>query len=215
MQQARPWKPKRWIAALALGLPSVSSCGASNDSTGYRDANTIVIPFPCGRSSRWTTPAGEDEGGFATCSAGYVHRPLVAHCSSALPRESTCRGRPGVCTNDSDCTDAPHGRCSVGGFGECNCVYGCTRDSDCEAGSICLCDAVAGLCVRAECTTDADCDDGHLCTLYDPSLNCGGSAFACQSADDECGSSEDCSGGTSYCNFDGAQRHCATAACNI
>jgi hypothetical protein len=136
-----------------------------------------------------------EDTGFDRCQSGAIHRrAVVATCPWLPPSAST--GCSVSCQSDADCVQRPLGVCAqahqLGGY--CGCFYGfCEKDADCGAGSICLCGGpVGGTCVPATCTTDAGCAAGFLCVSS--SLSCGGgrSAFACQSAADECLGDGDC-----------------------
>jgi hypothetical protein len=92
------------------------------------------------------------------------------------------------------------------------CESGCVTDDDCGPGRICLCDGpspTGGKCRSSDCRTDADCGPGYLCATY--SVACGGPAFACQRATDECTKDDDC--GFDYCGFNGEHRQCDGVAC--
>lgn len=108
------------------------------------------------------------------------------------------------CSSNADCDEKS--RCvarQVNASGECvgpieperyqwarQCEPGCTVDSDCTEGQICLCDTEIGRCAPQAyvhgCASDADCDDGYHClmNLY--------AAFGCQLPGDECHSSVGC-----------------------
>jgi len=149
--------------------------------------------------------------GFVQCDGGWIHRPAATECPSFLPRADAALP-PDVpnpqCKTDADCTDRPHGWCSPSPppGGGTYCAYGCVRDSDCEAGSICLCGDPVGSCVPSNCRVDADCGAGlcagtpvNICTLsYD---------FGCQSAADECTTAQDCAAGE-VCQFESGRRTC-------
>ncbi len=113
-----------------------------------------------------------------------------------LPKPSRSR-RPATL---EPATAKPHGFC------EHSCRYGCVNDAECASGEICLCGDLIGRCVEATCTVDGDCGEGFVCQRYD-GLTDGGRAlcdierFACQTADDSCGSDVDC-GERTFCNAD-------------
>jgi hypothetical protein len=68
--------------------------------------------------------------------------------------------------------------------------------------------------VSASCDSDADCGDGLLCTSYVAIPGCGGTAFACQTEDDECATNADCTD-FDECTFDGSRHVCQAASCAI
>ncbi len=192
---------------LALGLSS-SACtteeSGGNDVSVTPDSGTntpdssadvvpdTIQPGSCGTS----TPllVGGQTTGYETCENGALHRTAIQSCENLLPRTTTCEAGTQVhCTTDSDCTDSPYGHCNLQPFDSgCACRYGCTEDSECEAGSICLCGDPVGQCVAASCKSDADCGDGFGCVAYVTMPGCGGTAFTCQTAQDTCASSANC-----------------------
>jgi hypothetical protein len=175
---------------LSLGLVGMSAC----DSTGETEAGNAF--FPCSNSQ--PIDANGSPGGFEICDEGFRHRPEVVTCSSILPRvtNSCAMDMTGGCTDDNECTDMANGYCGAGDFdGSCNCRYGCTTDVDCGDGMVCLCGDPVGACVQASCTSDADCSDGRLCIDYITEPGCGGTAFTCQTGDDECADDSDCKQG--------------------
>ena len=140
------------------------------------------------------------ENGFELCdgSATRIHRSEAGTCRSLLPRENIMPVTEfDACNADTDCTERPHGHCDPGaGFevASLTCQYGCVVDSDCEAGSICLCGTWIGYCTQAECVTDADCPDGLLCAAW--WRRCHSEVgFACQNPADECFDDSACGDG--------------------
>ncbi len=130
-------------------------------------------------------------------------------CTSLLPRPSggTCAptiplpdgGPPGTCKSDSDCTGYPNGHCELwsedGGTSQsCQCLPGCTQDSDCRDSEICLCASPVGTCVASACLSGDSCASGCECLTSSPGGNCA-SRFDCQTPSDECSRSEDCDAG--------------------
>lgn len=196
----------RWLLA-ALGV-AVPAC--SGESTADGASNN---PHPC------KTPApvlvdGKDTG-LETCGQGVVRRSTALECPERLPRTDSC-SYSGTCTTDTDCTEQPHGYCQIfaGGGGappSCGCVYGCVSDSECPAGQACLCGDPVGRCVPADCKTGADCGAGLDCVSHMDAL-CAIPQLACQTAEDECVSDDDCD--TGYCGHapDG-HRTCTLNGC--
>jgi hypothetical protein len=76
------------------------------------------------------------------------------------------------------------------------CVYGCTEDVDCGSGAICTCGPDIGQCQAATCATDDDCEGDAMCAEWFDrfGIGCGEPPqYACQTANDTCVTSEDCS----------------------
>lgn len=151
-----------------------------------------------------------EDTGFDRCQSGAIHRRApVAACPWLPPSAST--GCSVSCQSDAECSQMPLGVCAeahqLGGY--CGCFYGfCEKDTDCGDGSICLCGGpVGGTCVPATCTTDASCAAGFLCASS--SFSCGGgrSAFACQTAADECLGDGDCPT-NEFCVLQAGKRSC-------
>ncbi|MBK6519562.1 MAG: ferritin-like domain-containing protein [Polyangiaceae bacterium] len=185
-------------------------------------AGLAVAPFGCGAETSipCANPQpvevdGEDIG-FVSCDGGWLHRPEVVECTSKLPRaDFECADDAGGCVVDADCP-GPFGHCVVDGFGGigCYCATGCVQDSDCGAGQVCMCGDPIGACVQADCATDADCGEELLCSTYVTEPGCGGTAFSCQTPEDECASDSDCLSGE-QCSSDGAKKICAPINCAI
>lgn len=183
-------------------------------------------------------PATSLGGGWERCANGMIHRPERSACpiASTPPISAADAGVDAGaatssdagsasssapyfgCRSNGDCTERPYGQCktSPGAYGA-YCDYGCARDSECPQGFACLCGDPAGQCVPADCAVDGECGGG-LCVNYIQSPGCGGQAFRCQSPLDECGSDNDCPGGT-FCSITGASpdegRKCIPATCVI
>ncbi len=170
--------------------------------------------------------------GFYRCDQGFEHRKEVRECPSFLPRAEPQPdiGAGGAttneCTYDTDCP-GPLGYCVTEYWqpspeAQHVCRTGCISDSDCQPGTICHCGDPVGTCVATEgpngstgCTSDADCE-GNLKCAYVPEYSCGSSIhFACQTPNDECDSSEDCTGpggGSCALSYEGTgQRVCQGA----
>jgi hypothetical protein len=174
------------------------------------------------------------DGNWEMCGgARTLHRPTPGKCTFT-PSNAVLRptGNDDQCLKDSDCTAQPLGMCrtSSGISGSVNyCDYGCELDSDCDAGSICVCAdtsissfgswgvARAGSCQRiANCMSDQDCPGGNWCAPYDSNPGCYSPVFACTTAQDECTKPSDCAGFPhESCTFDGTRRVCQAAGCVV
>lgn len=185
-------------------------------------AGLAIAPYGCG--AEVSVPCGNpqpvevdgEDSGFVSCDGGWLHRPEVVECASKLPRaDFECATDFGSCTADADCP-GPYGYCANDGFGDggCYCANGCTQDSDCSAGQVCVCGDPIGVCVQADCSTDAECGGELLCSTYITEPGCGGIAFSCQSPDDECASDSDCLA-DEQCTSDGTKKLCAQINCAI
>ncbi len=227
----------RWLILGALGA-APNACGGRADAVGTDSSGADPQgPVPPGG----TSPQPESHtsasgcagavalgGGWQRCENGLIHRPIAGACTSIVPRPEPTVVPSGYeiseahlqCREDGDCRDAPHGHCewSAGDVFGSYCEYGCTVDSDCSGGQVCLCGAAVGACVSARCSTDADCEGGLLCADYIENPGCGGTAFACQTPADECSAQSDCQE-EGYCALDdnglGARRVCTTALCTV
>jgi hypothetical protein len=139
------------------------------------------------------------------CAEGYLHRVEKKACPSAVPRQGTLdtvSEELDQCHSDADCSGdfAYCAQSSGGGFQPpfLECRTGCVVDSDCAAGSLCLCGDPVGQCVPASgCTVDSECGGEALCLGQLVSGVCGAGQyeFACEQADDACRRDSDCSGG--------------------
>jgi hypothetical protein len=178
------------------------------------DAGAPQSRFPCTDPRIWSSNAIECAGG------DFIHRPVAGTCSLP-PRDGGQLGAAGadgsvggaagasagVCSSDADCgskqycVNEPDRTCS---HVENACVQACESDADCGVSALCLCDtwvkangaAVAmGTCVPSYCHTDADCFDYFLCIAEprDSACQTRPGVFACQSPQDECGGTRDCS----------------------
>lgn len=197
----------------ALGVLPVSACGGSSEGGGGGSSS-----FPCDDPSPVTVD-GTDTG-YVSCGGEFTHRASIVECPSIVPRaDFTCPDDgtgTSTCSTDADCTDQPNGYCVGSSFGApgCSCAYGCRSDSDCSDGSVCMCGNPVGRCVAAQCTSDADCSGDLLCTTYVTEPGCGGTAFACQSAKDECAADSDCQS-NEQCTYASGRHVCAPITCAI
>lgn len=207
------------LGACSGGTSALTGGGGSGGGLGTggsaaAGAGGGLAPLSCQQPSPVQVTSGvqtsPDDTGFDRCQSGAIHRrAVVAACPWLPPSAST--GCSAFCVSDADCVQNPLGVCAqahqLGGY--CGCFYGfCEKDADCGAGSACLCGGpVGGTCVPATCTTDASCPPGLLC--ISSSYSCGGgrSAFACQSANDECLGDGDCPAGK-LCVLQAGKRSC-------
>lgn len=152
-------------------------------------AEAVVISNADGTPTGYVRCAGEaaDRVGPAACEA--VHR--VRAC------EADDDGLDGTCTRDEDCRERRFGACAgPGQFGSsCHCVYACESDADCDAGEVCVCDAVhraGSRCVSAGCMDASDCDTGR-CGAAAFNSGCGlAQGVVCRTDADTCGGNADC-----------------------
>jgi len=184
----------------ATGTPGTGGVGGGagegggvSGSAGGSARFSCQQPVPVQVTSGVQTSLGDT--GLDRCQSGAIHRRAVVAACPWLP-PSASMGCSVSCQSDADCVQRPLGVCAqahqLGGY--CGCFYGfCEKDADCGAGSICLCGGpVGGTCVPATCMSDAGCPAGFLCASSSSSCGGGRSAFACQSAADECLGDGDC-----------------------
>ncbi len=207
---------------------STASSGSRSSSSSSSSASSGPAYLPCESPS----PIEVDgmSTGYVQCAGNVTHRPSVANCPSALPVDGggACpisfgdAGMPGACKDDKDCTAHPLGTCSAPGGGglpvACFCNYGCTKDSDCANGQICLCGDPVGSCVNASCTSDSACPTGSLCASNaSPPDTCPASVgFSCQATADKCFSSAQCQNSEACVEETtdaGVSRQCVTESC--
>ncbi len=144
-------------------------------------------------------PVGGEDSGTVRCAEGYVRRTQAGRCADNIARPVLC--------GEVECEgDYPY--CDQGGQ-VAYCSTGCLEDTDCPAGTICVCGADVGRCIEAECTSDADCTPGFHCADATTSLACGRSyKMTCQASADECVSDQDCGGMMPYCGPGADHRVC-------
>ena len=173
-------------------------------------------PFACANPTPLVFE-GQDTG-YDTCQGGTLRRRAIVACPDPPPDGSTGCPAPeaGVslpymptCAVNSDCTERAHGAC-VNPYDSfvtqslmyqgCTCVYGCARDSDCQAGQICLCGGESiegwspqpvGKCVPASCNAGT-CPAGFECADSKCPAGVGTQRFDCQTPSDACLSDLDC-----------------------
>jgi hypothetical protein len=143
------------------GSDGSTSDGSAKDSS-LRDASRNGETGSDGgikdlaRDASGDTETGSDGSG-ANCSstrAPLNHRPASSACpqqrAPISPEASTCTAQPivgldgsacGACSEDSDCTAGPNGRCgNFGPIAYMACSYDdCFDDSECEGGAPCEC----------------------------------------------------------------------------
>jgi hypothetical protein len=206
------------VPLVACGGSEPGAGGGGTGGTGTTSSSTSGTIRACNGAIPVTIDGNPT--GFVDCDGGWTYREAKSACPDKTPTTAVCGegfggGVAGNCTTDADCADMPHGHCeaSNGPGLFCGCIYGCVTDADCGAGSICECGIPVGRCTSAECTSDADCGPG-LCATYTSNPGCGGTAYACQSAEDECTGDGDCAGGM-LCTWTGTHRVCVVPACTI
>ncbi len=193
-----------------------TSTGGSTGMGG--EAGTVMVgggsngsSFPCVNP----TPLDPNyDSGYEVCD-GFIHRPVITECHLGLPRPDSWEPTEfDTCTSDADCVDAAYGYCNYPAGGQIPgrvCEYGCIKDSECGAGSVCVCGTPVGRCQPATCTSDADCGGDFLCSTYSD-ITCGYAGFACQTPADTCGGNSDC--GFNYCELlESGQRQCSMTGC--
>lgn len=207
MRRFRSGVVARIALATALGL--CLSCGGqavapSSDAGSDGQPSSYATdghgpPFPCVHPT--AVVVGGKDTGYDACEGGNLRRRAIVDCPDLLPRaskgacslqpgDSGSPGSSGECSSDSDCTTQPLGLCGLQN-GRCACSYGCVRDADCGSGDICVCGDPVGHCESATCNAGT-CATGLECAEYPVNPDCGGNAFACQTASDECLSNADC-----------------------
>ena len=196
------------IALAALVALGALSCGSTNDDAAAAGKSKFQCSNP-------TPEVPGYESGFERCDGNWHHRPQIVECPSTVPRaDYTCQGNyePSECSKDADCAGTQGGHCTLMPPGNCRCASGCTKDSDCGAGYVCLCGEPTGRCVASSCSSDADCSDGNLCSSYVENPACGPLMFRCQQGNDECASARDCAKGEA-CTVKGGRRVCTGDIC--
>jgi hypothetical protein len=192
---------------------------------GGGDGGATNVPPVC-RNPQPRMVGGQPTG-FVDCEGGSSFRVEKRDCPSLVPRaDATCTelvvvpdgGYSGNCKTDADCTASPNGYCRLPGgnaLPTCSCSYGCVRDEDCGAGELCFCGNPVGYCAPAtNCTTSGDCGAGFSCMTYITNPGCGGTAFACQTAADNCVNDTDCVAG-SQCALVNGSHQCQRITCAI
>jgi hypothetical protein len=164
--------------------------------------------------------------GFVSCADGTLRRQEAIAC----PSEEVLSASPCTtadCTSDADCAARDSGVPTNGSVAYCadshnlahycGCFYGCQKDSDCTAGSICQFGVVLGTCVPANCTDDTSCGSRLHCvaTYQVGTAVCGLGAgaflgFFCQTPQDQCVSDNDCMPDHA-CQLQGDHRVCGPA----
>jgi hypothetical protein len=152
------------------------------------------------------------------------HRALAAPCPLQRgPGSITgplCPGAvPTCCTSDARCGGS-NGRCNNIGTSFASCSYDqCFSDSNCPAGTPCLCrgspsDPGANVCLpKGNCTVDSDCGIAGYCSPSPSPASCGPGAYYCHTRLDTCTNDSDCPHGpsnlVSSCLYDSPTQHWA------
>ncbi|HTV19722.1 MAG TPA: ferritin-like domain-containing protein [Polyangiaceae bacterium] len=178
-------------------------------------------PSALPRSQVFTGPFTDDDSiYYGSLDPGAPDAGAEGGASAPAPEPPPLCDTADCCFQDSDCTAALHGHCErwseYDGIPVPTCRYGCVSDSDCDAGSVCLCGDVIGECVQASCRVDADCGDTRHCTPNTRAPGCPGVTFECQSDSDQCASDQDCVEGF-LCSrsWDAPFRSCQPMSCNV
>lgn len=109
------------------------------------------------------------------------------------------------CQSDAQCMAGANGRCIIDNGGPipiCVCTYeACAHDTDCPAGSTCVCHGSAyvggagNTCTASRCRVDADCGPGGFCSPSRDLTECNGagtSGYFCHTPSDQCTNDSDC-----------------------
>ncbi|MFO0612965.1 MAG: ferritin-like domain-containing protein [Polyangiaceae bacterium] len=193
------------FAGLGLGA---SACAADARTSAGGDIVEVVAPSarPLASSSPSASikrhPQKPVGVGYVKEENGLFHRAGPTTCDTTISTPS-CKGTEQYrdCTKDSDCSAAPHGKCTswLGQVGEgCSCSYACETDADCasQPDTVCVCKDAANMsestCVRARCKADDECTSG-LCGVSRYDNGCGVTLeLACKTLNDDCASEKDC-----------------------
>ncbi|HET9952975.1 MAG TPA: ferritin-like domain-containing protein [Polyangiaceae bacterium] len=203
----------------AVGGSTGGTAGGSTSVGG--DGGVGGLPAPGPFHCENPTPY-DPQGTILSCDGGFRHRVSNDVCKSKLPRKNelppSLYPEQDQCNSDADCVASEYGYCAGPGseLGPPinRCLYGCVADSDCGSGQICECGDPIGVCVSSTCKTDRDCGADLLCATYIANPGCGGTAYACQSLDDECASDQDC-GANQQCSVRNGHRVCMLPTCVI
>ena len=191
--------------------PTTGETGGSGSSASSAEGDETGSPLSCPAplanaacDADQPLVLGEsDIEGWMQCGNGVAHRVSAEAC--VLPPGDVCAagegdggsgGVNGTCVEDSECTDADHGRCLLEPLGgECGCIYSCETDADCGEDQACMCRGNWSVCLPADCKTDDDCGEGSMCTIEVSDGSCGASSgrLTCTTPADSCGSGSDCS----------------------
>jgi hypothetical protein len=149
--------------------------------------------------------------GLLSCNHGsFVHRAEPALCAlperdpEDRPPSSEVTDQDAPCNHDGDCGDGYCVREEVEGDLVHRCIHPCTGDSDCDAGTICICEPhdrattregiILGECRPATCVTDQECGAGFFCRAPVPENRRAHPyrSFSCQKVADECSGQREC-----------------------
>lgn len=183
-----------------------------------------------------TSPTFNEATGSTSCAENYSYRSKVVACAvragdpqaqagaaggSGVGGDAAAGGTRSVlgsfllCGSDgsADCAAMhPHGFCKYSGpmFAPDVCSAGCSNDGECGSDELCSCGGDgAGVCMSSQCREESDCSPGFHCRMFGPAACTSGGSFACQSANDECLTREDCplavGSHSSSCLFEGRE----------
>jgi hypothetical protein len=149
------------------------------------------------------------------CASGWAHRARASQCGV----QASSAGSGGA---PADVDGASAGAPEPSSDPESGYGVACVADSECPAGTACVCNpldylpdpalvtAGKGACVLATCRTDTDCGVGSYCALGN--LNYLGEAvpgFGCLQAEDECTTDADCNSSDGYICLERSKRICS------
>jgi hypothetical protein len=207
------------------GSDNVAGKGGATGKAGSSNRAGTASGGATGTGQSCTNPKLDPQTQLVSCDEGFTHRPAAALCGSNVqriapePRLPRADGTVPCVDDPSKCSAYLNGYCdSTFAGGEApvaTCRSGCYTDLDCGENNLCVCgnpqSPTGGVCRYSNCKIDDDCAPGYFCASYEGA--CGGGGFACQTPDDTCVTSKDCSGfGTCSSDFQGF-RSCSNAVC--
>ena len=200
--------------AFVLGCAGAEQAGPKIDKQPVKVPAVVNTAAPAAALKHGPCEADKayKASGLFECKDGRVHRPAVVECPSTIADDSAEKADPNLknaddrCNRNADCSEKPNGYCAAEGqLPSKMCHYGCTKDSDCGAGALCMCDNPVGRCLPAACLSDKECGEGLLCSRFYALDDMDYGAFACDTTADECNTDDDCRPG------EGMDRSCVQA----